>query len=495
MSRRNEVVLILTICLALAITGCTSSSNSCYAPAPTGSYSNSSFSGLYAFSLMGANSSGFFSAAGSLQADGAGNITSGVIDFNGVSGNFTNASISGTYAITADGRGLATLNSSFTTIGLDFVLVANGTALIIRFDQIGTASGTMSPQSPSAFSATSLTGPLAFGLNGVDESYALESAAGNFSTDGTSMITGGVLDVNDFGTANLSQAVTGSFASPSSTSGRGTLQMIAVTPSSTQTLNFAYYILDATHVKLIEIDTPGSAPILAGDGFIQSSSISNASFSGPYAFTLGGATSSSTPYVAGGIITADGAGNIEAGGVMDVNNNGAVNQSLSTSGNYSLAGNGRGTLALTSTTGTSNFVIYPTSTSGVLMLEIDTSPLLSGSAYSQQTSGFSASTLNGLYGYNSSGVASGSEIDSIAQFTANGSGVLKGTVDINAPGSLVNGSALNGTYSMTSNGRGNATLNSCTASQNFVVYGINSSQALLLEIDSNPITLGVFAQQ
>jgi hypothetical protein len=180
---------------------------------------------------------------------------------------------------------------------------------------------------------------------------------------------------------------------------------------------------------------------------------------------------------------------------MDANNNGVVNQNLSTAGTYSLSASGRGTLTLSSSLGTSNFVIYPTASSGVLVMEIDTNPLVSGTAYGQQTTGFSASTLNGTYGYNGSGVASGSEIDSIAQFTANGSGVLKGTLDINAPGSLVGGSTLNGTYNLTASGRGTAFLSSCTASQNFVVYAVNSSQVLLLEIDSNPITLGIFAQQ
>jgi hypothetical protein len=49
--------------------------------------------------------------------------------------------------------------------------------------------------------------------------------------------------------------------------------------------------------------------VLAGDAFRQQGLFSNATLSGAYAFTLGG-SSSQGPFAAGGILTADGNGNI-----------------------------------------------------------------------------------------------------------------------------------------------------------------------------------------
>jgi len=76
----------------VALAGCGGSS--AFAPPPVGTFNNASFNGAYAFSFSGTNSLGFFSMAGSLQADGNGHIIAGVEDVNSASGVFTNLSIS-----------------------------------------------------------------------------------------------------------------------------------------------------------------------------------------------------------------------------------------------------------------------------------------------------------------------------------------------------------------------------------------------------------------
>jgi hypothetical protein len=494
MFRRNQIFLPLlaAVAIAIAISGC-SSTNSSSVHTPTGNYGNGDFSGLYALSVSGIlNGTGFFTAAGSIQADGDGHITGGVLDCNGVSGPLLDMPItSGGYSITLDGRGQATLITASTSISLDFVLVANGNVLVTRFDSAGTASGTMSLQNTTAFSTPS--GAFAFNLMGIDTSFSSELAAGNFSTSGVGSITSGTLDVNDFGAGTLDQSLIGSISSVASSSANGRGTLVLATP--TQTLNFAFYIVDANHFKMIETDTPAEAPVLAGDAFTQPASISNASLSGPYAFTLK-EPSFNTPYVAGGIITADGAGNISSG-LMDVNNNGNLNQNLASTGSYVLASTRRGTLTLTNpVSGTLNFVIYPTATSGVLMMETDAMPFTSGAAYMQSGS-FSTESLNGIYGYNGNGASNGDEIDSIAQWAADGGGSLSGTLDINSPTDAIlsYNLALTGSYTIAANGRGTALLSSPIVQQGLIIYAVNGSQFLFIESDSNPITSGTIQEQ
>src|SRR5262249_20629368 len=81
---------------------------------PHGNFNNSSLSGTYAFAISGTNGGGFFTMAGSFQANGSGNITSGTLDINspGTVGVLTNLPLTGTYIVHADGRGAASLNPS-----------------------------------------------------------------------------------------------------------------------------------------------------------------------------------------------------------------------------------------------------------------------------------------------------------------------------------------------------------------------------------------------
>jgi hypothetical protein len=466
----------------LALVGC--GGTAVFAPPPVGMFSNASLKGAYAFAVSGVNSFGFFSIAGSLQADGNGNITAGVEDVNSASGVFPNLAITGKYTISADGRGTATLFSSLNPVNIDFVLVSGQHALVIRFDNNATASGTMDLQDSSAFSTNALQGAFAFDLFGIDGVGNTLATAGMFSSTNSGSLTGGTEDFNDNGAVSANLALIGSL-NLGSADGRG----IAALTTSLGTLDFAFYVVDANHLKLVEID---STPVLAGDAFRQQGTFSNGSLSGAYPFTLGG-SSLLAPFAAGGIFTADGNGNIVSG-VEDINNNGSVAQNLSLSGGYSIASNGRGTLTLTNAGGSSHFVIYP-STGGIQMLEIDSTVISSGSALAQQGAAFSNASIQGNYGLNFTGVTIGGEIDAIAQFSADGDGHLKGTVDFNNTGALSLGLALNGSYSGGANGRATATLNSSAGTLNMALYIVNNSLALALDLDQDLVAVGSFQHQ
>jgi hypothetical protein len=476
------LVLSLIVLPTLILSGCGGSGVK-FAPTPSGSFTNSSLKGNYAFSLMGTNQFGFLAVAGTFQADGNGNITAGLEDVNSGGGVFTSIPVAGNYTVGADGRGTATLASSVANISFAFVVISPQRALVIRFDNNSSASGSIDLQDTSAFTASALQGSLVFNVSGIDANGADLQEVGLFTTDGTSAISGGVQDTNDNGNVATNLAVNGTYSV--ATNGRGTATLITPNGSS----NFAFYVVDANRLKLIQID---SVPVVGGDAFRQQAGSSNASVNGGFAFTLGGRRGSN-PLVAGGVFTADGNGNITSG-VQDINS-GSVNTNLSlTNSTYSIASNGRGTLTLTNSSGSSKFVIYP-STGGLQMMQVDSNVLSSGVAYPQQGSNFSTGSLNGNFGFNVTGVNGGGEFDVVAQLAANGSGAWTGALDLNNNGGLSLGLAANGSYSLTGNGRGNSSISTSAGRMDFFIYAVSNSRVLFIEADSTSPAVGSLEHQ
>src|SRR5882724_10909897 len=115
--------------------------------------------GNYAFTFSGIRGNGsissVFASVGRFTADGAGNLTNGELDSNGVGAGTTLVAqpFTGTYSIGAD--------------NLAFAMLANGNAQFIEFDESGGAgtigSGTMEKADISAYSAARITGDYAFG--------------------------------------------------------------------------------------------------------------------------------------------------------------------------------------------------------------------------------------------------------------------------------------------------------------------------------------------
>src|SRR5215813_2894315 len=305
-------LLIAVVALFAVFTGC-GGGNSLSFPPPQGSFTNASLSGPFAFSYTGSDGAGFLAVAGSFQTDGAGHITSGMQDVNSGFGIFTNSPITGTYSVRADGRGSANLNSPAGNSVIDFVIVSGGHALITRFDANAAGSGTIDQQTSTAFSNAALAGTFAFSLSGIDALENPLAAAGNFTSDATGNITAGVNDSNDNGGVLLNDPLAGTIAV--GVSGRGT----ATFNTGRGTLTFAFYVVDGSHIKLVERD---SAPVMAGDAFRQTGPFSNASVSGPFAFTVAGAdVLSAVPFAAGGVLTSNGTGTI-TGGTEDFNDGG-----------------------------------------------------------------------------------------------------------------------------------------------------------------------------
>ena len=79
------------------------------------------------------------------------------------------------------------------------------------------------------------------------------------------------------------------------------------------------------------------------------------------------------------------------------------------------------------------------------------------------------------------------------QISANGNGVLAGTLDLNDPAGVTTGQTLQGTYNVGTLAPGRMTLSSTTSvegTRSYVGYIVDQGRILLLETDSNVVSSG-----
>jgi len=303
---------------------------------------NSKLHGPYAFSVRGFDANGLFVAAGSFMADGAGNISAGVMDINDTdtgSGHI-NPTFTGTYSIGGNGLGYMMLNiPGGSTRSFALSMMAGGNANIIEFDDSsggllnGTArnSGVLLQQDPSAFTGAPASGNYAFGFVGIDSSKNRFAEAGSFTSNGMGALTAGLLDSDDNGTVSSSVAFTGTTTAVAS-SGRGTMTI--------NTAVYSFYVVSATEMLVVGIDpfAPGGNPLISGTILQQSTnSFGLGNFNGTGVFEVtalnGGLAEGQV-----GLFTGNGGGGFSSS--FDQNSGGTVTSATGT-GSYAVAPNGR----------------------------------------------------------------------------------------------------------------------------------------------------------
>jgi len=402
------------------------------------------FAGPYAFSMVTADSRGPAFFNGSVIADASGNIT-GVEDSNTASGVDSDVAITGTYTIYPDGRGTMVFNANAchpNGITLRFVLASGGTTGgLIEFDGKGVMKGSLTQQNSSSFSAASMNGTYVFRAIGIDSGTVAPNTSGNpqplaevgiFTTDGNGNLTTGNEDVNDFGSFTPFIQLNAATYSVDSTTGRGTLQMI----TSSGTSNFAFYMVDANHLNLIEIDGGASATALAGVAELQTAqTYSAANLSGSYSFlldrpavTVSGSNFTFADYEQIGFYSFDGSGNVV--GTRDWE---------SINGTAAVTANGHGTMA-TNLAGASggnqdnrSYAFYMVSPSRIYLIQTGTQPTIAavtpeaGEADLQIGAPYSEATLKGPYVLESYDLSADSTVIMLIEY--NGVGGIVGIAD------------------------------------------------------------------
>ena len=467
-------------------------------------FSAATLSGRYTFSYTGEDAGGFLAVAGTFTVNGSGQITGGVEDVNSAaSGILENQISGGSLAVGPDGRAIATVTTQLGTITWQVTIISEKHALLVRFDTTATGSGTIDQANPADFSVSAIANNYSFGISGIDSSAAPMAIAGRFLSDGagTFPVNFAIQDVNDAGTITQADlSLHGNIFSIDGGTGRGTLELISTVPG-TGTLTFAFYIIDSTHFKLVEIDT-GGAPVLAGDAFSAPNSITLANLKGNYAFTVAGAETGG-PYAAGGVFTASGTGTI-SGGVQDVNEQASTlhlaETISSSSSTYTLSpATTSNRILLTLSAGGISFMyaVYPTATNSFEMVEVDTVvPVSSGMGFLQS----STSVPSGTYGINTTGQTTTGEQDINGSISSAGTTGLTGYLDINETGSIFSNIPLSNSTIAAPSSLGRATLTLATAkptsaSFTFAYYVVDNSTVLVIEMDKVAVTLGTMAKQ
>jgi hypothetical protein len=494
----KPLLIGVTVGLLMFAMGCGSSSSS---PFPiTGSYSNSSLNGQYAFFLSGnqfvignSTSQGFYREAGVFTADGNGNITAGTDDFNsaGSIGPVASSAITGKYTIGKDGNGVVQIN--FSGGGSEtwaITLVSSSKFYLTEGDAFSNfaanAAGEADQQDTSAIN-TAPNGNFAFRVHQTLTTSPDNAIAGEFTANSSI----GEADVIQSQTLSGSYPITTSFGTPSS--GRGTVAMTVFGPT-TVTSNFNYYIVNASTFFLMETDATvlglGRAEKQTGGPF------SGASLSGNYTFgstgdtlnNVGGVNTAGTLSVSGGTIS-NGAYDSVADG------NPTLNQAF-TGTITSVDASGRVQVSF-SPTGPGNpisevwYLVSPTRGFSLVFYPNNPGTTEDGTIDAQVSNPFSNGSLKGQYafymqGWNNIG---SSLLTRNGTFIPDGNGNLNINETTNLYGGANSGAVVTSpiyltgnTYSASANGR--VTANVSNLSSNLVLYMISPNKAYILQGDS-----------
>jgi len=416
------------------------------APAACSSTGNDSLLvGQYAFTLRGynalptmTNGGGFLAVVGSFTADGAGNITAGEADTNGVLGAQNGNLITGgsSYSVGPDNRGCATLATPFGTFSTRFALgdISAGVATqgrIIEFDNPGPsayiAAGQVLQQSSAAF-LSPLTG-----------SYALQTAGWDPSTSGrvacVGVVTGSKFkfsslqeDCNDDGTvSNTTNTYTPTGTnlntySTTDTNGRATGNLLVAGNFS----DLTFYWVSSTQLFMINSDP---SPAFSGEWQQEdvppgSSGYNHASFnSNVSAYSNGLGLSGAAGDVSLATETADGSSSVVSQVYRDV---AGAWQSTTATCSYTVVLIGRVTLN-GSGCGANPPIAYLDSLNAAFVLGTDSAVELG--SFEPQTSGLNSASLVGTYFEGTSEVVNQAAQAEVGIVTLTGNGIVTSTSD------------------------------------------------------------------
>ena len=451
-------------------------------------------------------------------ANGTGGITNGELDFmtalNFSGSSYTtplaeqraNISASGScYNLGSDNRGTMVWNlSAGTPITMEFSLRGDGAlGHFINFSDVNPSLTGTGSRGSAVFTKRTITGPFSLGnLNGSfavglsgftndncvsntctgsgDGGYQLLAAVGRFTANGGGGLTGFVFDVaqvNGGGTPaqvniDLVTPTSASYTAPD-TLGRGTLTISGndARLGGAFTVDYAYYLIDATHFFLQSTDAPINNPLFNGEAIGQSGSFSVASLNGNSVFSMTGgdvATNSFTVTSAGRVTGVGTGSNVST--LLDKISNGSTvstGTTAITGGTFAVSANGMGSLTIGSGGSAQAFSVAMIGTnSGFIMEGTQASPgtnVMAGLLEPQTTpgGGWTNSAASGLYTeVNMFPTVTNAkvEVGSITFTPGSPSGSLSGTSDKSTGLTCANSclqlnKSISTTYSIDANGR------------------------------------------
>ncbi len=489
---------------------------------------NAQLNGHYAFLLRGVDLDGPFLMVGSITADGNGNITDGVVDFNlassflvpGALSDGLNVPLTGAYSVGSDGRGSMTFidscafctpSQTFSFALSSFTAGVASSAQMAETDDTWVSGGILLKQDATAFSASAISGGYAFALSTPNypnspnsllspddgDPCQVLSANGRF-TAGAGSLSAGHTDVytSRNGAFCDSQTIyepdltfSGTYAV--SANGRGTA-VLSFPGGSDPFLNFSFYVISASELFLIETDDCGphcaEATLregLSGVALQQSAGpFSAISLNGPSVFTLADNTVADSLGVS--IATFDGTGAVSGNSDAVADNTGIVS-TIPFNGTFAVDANGLGRGVLTLSGDLSPRPFYLVSPLNGFILDSSTGQ--PGTLEPQSAGPFNNSSVSGNFVLNiqtplADGPGNGNEPfrqgPGAGAVNADGAGALTATVDAPDGHGGGMGKLVTGIYLVAANGRGTLSTTSTTApALNWILYIISPSKVLL----------------
>jgi len=486
-------------------------------------------SGPFVFHARGTNIDeltgvmGPYQIAGVINLDGNGGVHLASVNGKTIGGEqtysdssiFSTTSVTGgSYFIGADGRGTLTINTGDASIGLggtesfSIVFISGSEALITQSDGTASATGTLDHQS----STSAPTGGYAFVVTGNDSTAVPVAFGGVMNIDQTNggiSGSGSVADEDYNGAVQNCPApapggqpgISGSVSSPDA------LGLVVFNLSACFTANpiqFTGYVVDATHIQMVETDIGAGVGFATGGTAIGQGSGTGkfSNFSGSFVLGILGSdvTGFANSLTAAATLVADAHGNVTGTADEFLVSGYAISDGFT--GTYSVdpAGTGRVDIPIAFSNPSNpspEYIFYQTgSGNSPLALDIDTSLVAEGvgTAYSQG----SKTQLNGEYGVELTQMANyGIETDLTGQMTTSQSaGTVAGYLD--GPGIFA--AQLTGAFVTTPAIRFGGTLldpdasgTSLQGTASVEYYLIDQNHGFFVENDLIQVSLGYFA--
>lgn len=411
------------------------------------------------------------------------------------------------------------------------MLVTTSTFTVQVSDSEVTPVTLSTPYSISIAAGTSndslISGQYSFLFHGFDSDGPV-TLGGTMTTDGSGKIVGGGMDSNRVSGVVARATLTGTYSV--GTDGRGAMELIATnTLGVALTLDFDLALDSNGNIHFFEDNstTTNTDPKKThGTGIMKPvfGSFGAGSFNGNYAFLLTGANSAGSPTALGGVVHADGVGNIGTAGNGangDYNEGGTFSSQLQVTGIFSFDSGTHGVASLTfELPGKSAYTLVYSfdfvSASDIFFVGTDTSdathPRLGGEMILQSPdttfnssalSGPSVATGTGFNGTNASVFAG--LFTPVPSTTANCTPQVANCVTLNYDensGGTIAAPSLIGSYQIAANGRAAFTFNAVSGSQltpvssprMAVAYLFGPGQGFTMGSDS-AVTTGLLEQQ
>jgi hypothetical protein len=468
--------------------------------------------GNYAFKFSGFNSKGAVVIAGSFAADGDGNISNGVEDFNSIQGPPANHTFTGKYTLGGDDRGQLIFSSLTGSPTYAFAIDTTGVeGRLVEFDASGTrGSGEIVQQTVSTCGASTITGDYAFELSGSAAAVSGISLAGPAMMAGRFTATPpgggapgslglGEMDANTPGLVTnggtVGIGVSGTYQTTTQTA-RCTLTL---QPDSLPSSTFSVYPISATRSFLVETDAVSSTEpfVLTGEidqqvgyPFAGTSALSAPSAGGTVGQFSGDGGNTYVPDVAV-VLFAPSAGNFTLSGV---DNEGGAFSPFNDNSTFTIDASGRAAVV------GFDFTAYVINTNEVFFLSTTLNDPVIGHLKPQSAGPFDATTIKGTFFEGTlapaaSAVSDFSGVITLAN-TNSTSGTITGTQDTTTSTANTAAQTVTGTYGSigSATGIGTFTLTAPSAVSGSLIV-VSPTHVVLVTTtagDANPVvvTLG-----